>query len=170
MEAKLEAEINTIREKMDGNKEKIDAWLEEMMAWLKDTTACQEATEACLEKAKANPERSKAGLQEMEVVAEHQKVPKEEAAVETIGALKEWYGGRQLAIGRRRRQKKRTQSDGASQKKLVAALRGMTCSAVPAPRKGRSRQGPGKDNVDKEPRNDGCSGTDVGLNRNAKSE
>jgi hypothetical protein len=29
--------------------------------------------------------------QEMKSVAEHQEVPKEEAAMEMIGALKEWY-------------------------------------------------------------------------------
>jgi hypothetical protein len=59
----------------------------------------------------------------MEVVAEHQVVPKEEAAVEIIGALKELYGVRHLAVGGRRRQKKRTQADSEYQKKLVASLK-----------------------------------------------
>jgi hypothetical protein len=43
----------------------------------------------------------------MEAVTEHQEVPKEEAAEENIGALKERYGDRHLAVGLRRRQKKR---------------------------------------------------------------
>jgi hypothetical protein len=77
--------------------------------------ACQEAKEAYTEKAKANPEKMKAVSEEMEVmvevfkeklnkmdimaleanqeksdtIAEHQEVPKEEAVVETIGALKD---------------------------------------------------------------------------------
>jgi hypothetical protein len=37
--------------------------------------------------------------------------------------------------------------DGGSRKKLAAACRGMTRCAIPAPRKGHDRQGPGRDNV-----------------------
>jgi ribosomal protein L24E len=46
----------------------------------KKTMACQEAKEAHLEKMKANPE-------EIKYITEHQEVTKEEAAVETNGAL-----------------------------------------------------------------------------------
>jgi hypothetical protein len=88
---------------------KIDAQLEEMRVWRKETTACQEATDACPEKVKANQEKTKAGQEEMDVFEErldkmdtmdleasrekseaisvHQEVPKDEGAVETIGAL-----------------------------------------------------------------------------------
>jgi hypothetical protein len=38
----------------------------------------------------------------MKSVAEQQEVPKEEAAVETIGALEDRCGDRHLALGRRR--------------------------------------------------------------------
>jgi hypothetical protein len=62
----------------------------------------------------------KAGLEEMKSIAEHQEVPKEVAAVETIGALKDQYGDRHLAIGRRQQLKKRTQGNGGSQKKSAA--------------------------------------------------
>jgi hypothetical protein len=53
----------------------------------------------------------------MKSIAEHQEVPKEEAAVETIGALEDRYGDRHLAIGCLRQPKKWTQGDGGYQKK-----------------------------------------------------
>jgi hypothetical protein len=62
----------------------------------------------------ANPEKS-------EPVAEQQDTPKEEATVETIGAPVDQYGHRHLAVGRRHQPKKRTQRDGGSRQKLVAA-------------------------------------------------
>jgi hypothetical protein len=50
---------------------------------------------------KAHKERMmaimKAGLEEMKSIGEHREVPKEEAAVETIRALKDWSGERCLA-------------------------------------------------------------------------
>jgi predicted RNA-binding protein with PUA domain len=68
----------------------------------------------------------KAGVEEMKSVAEHQEVPKEKAAVKTIGVLEHRFGDRHLAVGRRRQAKKRTQGDGGSRKKLAAARRRMT--------------------------------------------
>jgi hypothetical protein len=55
---------------------KMDAWLAEMMAWRKETMACQEVTETCLES--KGPTSLK-----IEFKAEHEEVPKEEAAVES---------------------------------------------------------------------------------------
>jgi hypothetical protein len=46
------------------------------------------------------------------MVAEHQDVPKDEAAVEIIRALEDRYRDRHLAIGCRRQPKKRTQGNG----------------------------------------------------------
>jgi hypothetical protein len=55
---------------------------------------CQEETEACLE--------SKEPISvEIESVVVHEEVPKEEATVKTVRALKEQYGDRHLAIGHR---------------------------------------------------------------------
>jgi hypothetical protein len=54
--------------------------------------ADQEATEGYPEKMEANPE-------EMKSLTVHEEVPKEEAAVETFGALKEWYGDWHPAVG-----------------------------------------------------------------------
>jgi hypothetical protein len=43
---------------------------------------------------------SEASWEKLEAVAEHQGVHKEEAAVETIGALVDQYGDQHLAVGR----------------------------------------------------------------------
>jgi hypothetical protein len=48
----------------------------------------------------ANPEVMKS-------LVEHEKVPKEEAAVETFGTKKEWYRDWHLAVGRFRQPKNR---------------------------------------------------------------
>jgi hypothetical protein len=50
--------------------------------------------------------------EEIESESEHQGVPKEEAAVETIGALEDRYVDQHLAVGRHRQPKRRTQGDG----------------------------------------------------------
>jgi hypothetical protein len=89
-----------------------------------------------------------ANREKSEAVAEHQKVHKEEAAVDTIGSLVDWPGDRHLDVGRRRQPKKMGQGDGVPRKKLVAARRRMTRRADPAPRKGHFPQGPGKDDVE----------------------
>jgi hypothetical protein len=57
----------------------------EMRAWRKGTTARQEETEACLES------KDPTSVQ-IESVAVQEEAPKEEAAVETFGALKERHG------------------------------------------------------------------------------
>lgn len=41
----------------------------------------------------------KASQEKSDVVAEYQEVPKDEATVEIIRALEDWYGDRHLAIG-----------------------------------------------------------------------
>jgi hypothetical protein len=82
-------------------------------------------------------------------VAEQQDIPKEETAVETIGALKDQYMDRHLSVRRRRQYSKQTQGHGESRQKLAAARIRMARRAVPAPRKGHGHQGPGKDSVAK---------------------
>jgi hypothetical protein len=93
--------------------------------------ACEEATEACLESKEPTS---------MEV--EHEEVPKEDAAVETSGALKKWHRERHLAVRRHGQPKKQTPGYGGSWKKLAATCRGMTHHAIPARYKGQ-----GKDSV-----------------------
>jgi hypothetical protein len=61
----------------------------------------------------------KASMEEMKSVEEHQEVPKQVAAVETIGALKAQYGDRHLAIECRQQPKKWTQGDGGCGKNLA---------------------------------------------------
>jgi hypothetical protein len=69
----------------------MDAWPAEMRVWRKETTACQEVMEACLES------KQPTSL-EIESKKEHDEVHKGQAAVETFGALKEWYWDRHVAI------------------------------------------------------------------------
>jgi hypothetical protein len=104
----------------------------------KRDAACQEAREFCLESKEPTSV-------ETESVAGHEEVPKEEAAVKTVRTLKERYGDRYLAVGRRREPKKRTQGDGGCRKKLVAAHRPMTRRAIPSRLKGHKRQGSAKE-------------------------
>jgi hypothetical protein len=55
---------------------------------------CLQKIEACLKSKEPTPE-------EMANAAEHLEVPNEQAAVGTIGALKDLYGDHHLAIGHR---------------------------------------------------------------------
>jgi hypothetical protein len=135
--ARTEAIQEYVIARMDVNQERMEA---SANAWRKETAACHEETGACLESKEPTSD-------EIESIAVHENVPKEEAAVESFGALKERYGDRHPAVGRRRQPKKRTQDDGGSRQKLAAARGRLTRRAVRAPRKGHGRQGPGKDNI-----------------------
>jgi hypothetical protein len=84
--------------KMDGNQEKMDAWR-------KETTACPEAMEDCLEETEAYLERKEPTPEEIEAEEEQREVPNYEADVKTVGAGKDRYGDRHLAVGRRREPK-----------------------------------------------------------------
>jgi hypothetical protein len=79
--------------------------------------------------------------------AEQEKVPKEEAEVKPVRALKKRHGDRNLAVGRHGQPKQCTEGDGGSRKKLAAARRWMTCRASSAPRRDHGCQGPGKVDV-----------------------
>jgi hypothetical protein len=91
MEAKFGAEVKTIQEKMDSHHEKLVALKKagkeqitaKMDAWM-------EGMEACVRKLEANPEKSYA-------LAQHCKVPKEEATVETFRALRKGHRDWHLA-------------------------------------------------------------------------
>jgi hypothetical protein len=96
-------------------------------------------------------------------VAEHQEIPKEEAAVEITGALEYRYGDWHLAVRRRRQPRKRSEADGGSRQKLVAARGRLTRRAIPALRKEHGRQGPGKDMLYAEPLKDGRLRRDSGA-------
>jgi hypothetical protein len=93
----VETEINQEEMKtslIDANQEKKANLMEiiaEITAWRKEMTACQEVTEACLE-------RMEPTLEETESESEHQEVPKEEATVETVKALKKQYGDQHLVV------------------------------------------------------------------------
>jgi hypothetical protein len=69
----------------------------------------------------------------------HEEVAKEEAAVETFGALKKQHTGWHLATGHCVKLKERNQGNGGSQKKLAAACRRMTHHTEVAWHKGHSK-------------------------------
>jgi hypothetical protein len=129
MDSKIDASQERMMAKLDACQAKMDAWLEEMKDSRKETTNCQEAMEACRETMEVNSG-------DLQSLAVHQEVPKEEAAVEIIGAMKDWLGDRHLAVGHHRQLKKRTRGDGGSRQKLAAAQGRLTRHAAPAPRKG----------------------------------
>jgi hypothetical protein len=86
----------SLREMKEGMLAMLDTHYERMMAKIDSQLEKTEATE------------------EIESKAEHDRVPKEEAAVETVRALKEWYRDQHLAARRRGQRKKRTQGNGGS--------------------------------------------------------
>jgi hypothetical protein len=133
----LLAEIRTNQENMDVKLKEMKAGQKhlkeemqadhhkELMVIMKASQEKIEAmVEVCLEKTElmdleANPEI-------IESESEQQEVPKEEATVETIGALEDPYGNRHLAIGSHRQLKEQTQGDRGSRKKLTTSIRQMT--------------------------------------------
>lgn len=86
--------------------------------------ACQEVMEACLESKEPTSE-------EIESVMELEGVPKEEATMKHVRALKKWHGNWNLALGHLGQLKKWTQGNGGFWEKLAAACRGMTHCAIP---------------------------------------
>jgi hypothetical protein len=98
--------------------------------------------EACLEKTEATD--LEANPEEIDFEGEHEEVPKEESAVENL-ELQRSGMGTSIAVGCHRELKKLTQSNGGSQKKLVASCRHITHRAIPAWRKRHCCQRQGKD-------------------------
>jgi hypothetical protein len=110
---KFEVLQGTLISWLDAHHAKTEANHEELMA------AMKASHERMIAKMEANPE-------EMKSVVVHDEVPKEEATVKTVRALKKRHGVQHLAVGRLRKPKERTQGKGGSQRKLATARRGMT--------------------------------------------
>jgi hypothetical protein len=89
-QARPEVTQEEIIAKMDAHQERMGA---NMNVWQKETLACQEAMEACLESKEPT-------MLDVGFVAVHEEVPKEEATVETFGALKKWHGDCHIAVVR----------------------------------------------------------------------
>jgi hypothetical protein len=146
MDAKADANVKEIKEDMKTNQTKADANLKETNGEMIAKTDSQlEKMKFCLGKTEATD--LEAHPEERESEAVHEEVPKEEAAVQSVVALKKRHGDRNLAVGCRRKPKKRTQGNGGSRKKFAATGRGMNRRVIPARRKGHGHQGPGRDNV-----------------------
>jgi uncharacterized protein YhaN len=103
---------------------KLDARHERMMARM---CSQLEKMEACLRKVEATDLEENQEGTEFEV--EHEEVPKEEAAVETFGTLKEWYEDWHPAVRCHGQPKKQNQGSGGCWKKLAAAQGQLTCMA-----------------------------------------
>jgi hypothetical protein len=96
-----------------------------------------DTTEACLEKIEDNQGK----------VENKMEADLEEAAVETIGALRDRSRDRRLLVRRRGRPKNLNQGDGGLRQKLAVTRGRITRRAIPAPCKAHGLQGPGRDNV-----------------------
>jgi N-acetylglutamate synthase-like GNAT family acetyltransferase len=114
---RMETKMDVNQEKMVNRQEKMKA---QAASFASQISANQEELKAmlnaCLEKMEANPG-------ELHSIAVHQKLCKEEAAVETIEAMEDRYGDWHLAVGCHQEPKKGTQGDGGSQKNLATAHR-----------------------------------------------
>jgi hypothetical protein len=93
-----------------------------------------EKTNAC--QGKIETTDLEASPEEIESEVEHE-VPKAEATMKPVRALKKQHGDCNLAVGHCQKPKKQTQGNDESQKKLATACRGMTHIAIPAWHKGQ---------------------------------
>jgi hypothetical protein len=130
MEATANAKLRAMKAEIRTNNEEFEVLWGTRVSWM---DAWIEGMKACVGKLEANWEMSDA-------VAKHKLIPNEETRVETIGALKDWYGDWQLAAGCHQQLKKWTQGDGGS-RKLAAARKWITRRAIPARHKGRGHKG-----------------------------
>jgi hypothetical protein len=106
-----------IKQKMDLHHEKMDACLVEMRTWRRGTAACQKV--------------KKPASEEIESEVKHKEVPKEEAVVKPVRALKKRLGDWNLALGCCGQLKERTQGSGGSWKKFATTYRWMIRGAIP---------------------------------------
>jgi hypothetical protein len=90
-----------------------------------ETRVCYGATEADIEKIESDSGR-------MQSVAEHQEVPREDAAVIPVGGLRKQRRGRKQAAGRREEPKERNRGICGSREKLAATCRKVSRRATVA--------------------------------------
>jgi hypothetical protein len=152
---------DTIIAKTDANlaktEAKLDAYLEKPQAWLEKMKARGEVTED-------HPEKREGNTEEMKSILEHQEVPKEEAAVETIKALEDRYGNQRLTVRRRGWLNKRTQGHGGSRQKL--ATDGWPAMPYLHPASNKVVRDQARTMLYMEPLKDGHSRRDVGRDLN----
>jgi hypothetical protein len=116
----MKAQVGYLASQMDMMEARMDSSLEEMKASLGPMEACLGKTEVRVETGQDPVEaKIKTGLEErkatsleanqaeIEAIAEHQEVPNEEAAMETIRALEDRSGDHQPAVGYRNPLKRR---------------------------------------------------------------
>jgi hypothetical protein len=118
----------SIQSKMDAN---IKAH-EEMMTMV---NAYHERVMAFLGKTEADTEKTEPNPRMMQSVKEHQEIHREEAALMPVGGLRKRRRDRNLAKGRRLKQKGRIQASCESRRRLTVAGKKMTRRATVAWRK-----------------------------------
>jgi hypothetical protein len=144
-QAKTDPNLREIRAGQEHLKEemkaKMDSHHEKLMTLVKaDKEKIEAIREACLEKTESCLESKEPVRLELESIAVHEDIPKEEAIVKTVGALKKWHRDRHPAIRCHGQPKKRTQGNCGSRKKLAAACTWMTGRAILAWHKGPGHQ------------------------------
>jgi hypothetical protein len=129
--------IKTMKE---GMRAMLDACHKEMMSCLGKTeadTAKPDLDSGMMQSAEEHQEFSKTKPDPgtMQSAEEHQEIPKEDAAVMSVGGLKKRRRDRNLAAGRRQNPKRRIQANCESKKRLAAACKKITRHATVAWRK-----------------------------------
>jgi hypothetical protein len=124
MKIEMKADREEMLAKMDAHHTRTEANYEDMMAKL---DAHQERIKASVnawrKEMKANRGATEANPDEMKSVMVHEEVPKEEAAVKSLEALKKSRGYRYLAVGRCGEPQEWTQGKDGSRRELAAERR-----------------------------------------------
>jgi hypothetical protein len=138
----LERIIATFKAGFEKMKADREEWTAEEKAYREKLMAIFEANQG---ETKVYPEQMEANPEEIGSEAEHDKFPKEQAAVKPVGGLRKRHRGRNLAAERRQKPKERTWGICGSLKLLTAVGMRTTRHAKVAWRKGTSsrKTGPG---------------------------
>jgi hypothetical protein len=123
MKQEIRASQEWIRGEIKSGQEEIrsivNAWIADMKVDRLETIATHEETEAYTEKIQPDPRM-------MQSVAEHQEVPKEEAALMPVGGLRKRRRDWNLAAGCCQKPKGRIQASCESQERLTVTGRKIT--------------------------------------------
>jgi hypothetical protein len=134
----------------------IKAAVQPKRAVLDETNTCGEETEA-------EPDPIM-----MPSAEERQNIPKADTAVVPVRGLRKQHRVQHLASERRQKMGERTQGNGGSQRKFVAARRGMTHRAKWHGSRDVSFRDKAKTMLHRKPRRDGSSRRNIGMAPNAK--
>jgi hypothetical protein len=116
MQEKMDANLKEIKENIKPNQAEMKAMQAETDATLKEINAGQDAwmeeMKADREAMEAYPENMEGSPEDTESIAVHEDIPKEEAAVQPVRALKKRHGDRRLVLRHRGKLKEQTEGNG----------------------------------------------------------